>query len=179
MRFLILCCLVFTGFRLLAQEQVLIENGQEYDSSKFSREVQALHDQNEYVILFRTLMPDSKSGKYLILTRNSNQLSAFELDPAAGKRLTRKIGDENLLMIWKNLIQNEIFSLRNEKDLSNFCALKYEIYNSYTYEFTIISKSRMKILSYYNPEYYDEVCYGLPERKKVINVAAAFDFYWK
>lgn len=82
-------------------------------------------------------------------------------------------------MIWKNILQNEIFSLKNEKDLSNFCALKYHIYDSYTYEFTILSKSSMKVLSYYNPEYYDEVCYGLPERKKIINAAAAFAFYWK
>lgn len=179
MKFLILCGLVFTGFCLQAQEQVLIENGQVYDSSKFSREVQSLHDQNEYVILFRILMPNSAPGKYFILTKNSNQLSAFEFDPAANEKLVRKIGEENLLMIWKNLMQNEIFSLRNEKDLSNFCALKYEIYNSYTYEFTIISKSRMKVLSYYNPEYYDEVCYGLPERRKIINAASAFAFYWK
>lgn len=82
-------------------------------------------------------------------------------------------------MIWKNLIQNNLFSLKNEKEVANFCALKYHIYDSYTYKFTLISKSEMKMLSYYNPEYYDEVCYGLPERKKIINIASAYVYYWK
>lgn len=179
MRFLILSCFTFISLCLRAQEQVLIENGQAYDSSKFGWFVQNLHDQNDFVILFRTITPNSGSDKYFILTRSSNQFAAFELEPSTENKLSRKISQENLLMIWKNLLQNEIFSLRNEKDLSNFCALKYDIYHSYTYEFTILSKSSMKVLSYYNPEYYDEVCYGLPERKKIINAASAFTFYWK
>lgn len=179
MRLLILSSFIFISLCLHAQEQVLIKNGQAYDSSKFSKLVQNLHDQNEFVILFRTLIPDSVSDKYFILTQSSNQFVAFELEPYTENKLPRKISQENLLMIWKNLLQNEIFSLRNEKELSNFCALKYDIYDSYTYEFTILSKSSMKVLSYYNPEYYDEVCYGLSERKKIINAASAFAFYWK
>lgn len=179
MRFLIIFCFTFFSFCLHAQDQVQISNGQAYDSSKFSKLVQNLQDQNEFVILFRTLTPNSGSDKYFILTRSANQLAAFELEHPVENILSRKISQENLLMIWKNILQNEIFSLKNEKDLSNFCALKYHIYDSYTYEFTILSKSSMKVLSYYNPEYYDEVCYGLPERKKIINAAAAFAFYWK
>lgn len=59
--------------------------------------------------------------------------------------------------------------MRNEKDIPNFCLGKYAIYHSYTYEFVLLTKDKMKILSYYDPEYYDNACYGIPERQKVIN----------
>jgi hypothetical protein len=33
----------------------------------------------------------------------------------------------------------------------------------------------MKTLSYYYPEHYDEVCFGMPERKKIINSVSIID----
>jgi hypothetical protein len=62
--------------------------------------------------------------------------------------------------------------LRNEIDIPNFCAKKYEIFESYTYEFTLVAGGRMKVLSYYSPEYYIEACYGMSERQNIINAVA-------
>jgi hypothetical protein len=65
-----------------------------------------------------------------------------------------------------------LFTIRDEKDIPNFCAKKYDIYESYTYEFTILSRGYMKVLSYYSPEYYIEACYGISERQNIINSVA-------
>ena len=75
-------------------------------------------------------------------------------------------------------MQNELFSIRDEKDIANFCAAKYYIYNSYTYEFMLLSKDQMKILSYYNPEYYDEACFGMAERRKIINSVSVIHYIY-
>lgn len=179
MRLLYFLSLIFISFSSYAQESVRIENGQPYDSLKFSPVLQKLHQQYDYLILFRITQPGKAVTNYFILARKSDQLHAFEYNPSAGKEMPKNLSRTNLEMIWKNLIQNDLFSLKNEKDVANFCALKYHIYDSYTYEFTLISKSKMKVLSYYNPEYYDEVCYGLPERKRIINIASAYVYYWK
>ena len=171
--------LILFSFCSYAQDSIRLENGRSYDPSMFDREIQRLHDQYDNLILFRIIQPGKATTDYFIIARNSNQLNAFEYNPSTEKKIPRNLSQANLEKIWKNLIQNDLFSIKNEKDIANFCALKYHIYDSYTYEFTIISKSDMKVLSYYNPEYYDEVCYGLPERKKVINSASAFIYYWK
>lgn len=171
--------LILFSFSTYAQDSIRLENGQPYDPSVFGLEIQKLHDEYDNLILFRIIQPGKTTTNYFIIACNSNQLNAFEYNPSAGEKTVRNLNQTNLGTIWKNLIQNDLFSIKNEKDIANFCALKYHIYDSYTYEFTIISKSDMKVLSYYNPEYYDEVCYGLPERKKVINSASAFIYYWK
>ncbi len=178
-RFFFLFFLFFFSPYLYAQESIRLENGQSYDPSKLSRVFQTLHDEYDNVILFRTILPGAAPADYFILTRKTGQLKAFVYNPITEKLSLKALSNVNLDMIWKNLVQNELFTMKNEKDLANFCALKYHIYDSYTYEFIILSKSDMKVLSYYNPEYYDEVCYGLPERKKVINSASAFSYFWK
>ena len=134
-----------------------------------------LHEQNEYVIAFRVLLPSSSQefkSEYFILTRLGNNLQAFRYKNEIEKL---SLADQSLELLWKNLMQNELFALKDEKELSIFCAKKYAVYHSYSYEFTLISKTRMKTLSYYYPEHYDEVCFGMAERKKIINAVSAID----
>ncbi len=86
------------------------------------------------------------------------------------------LSKQSMELIWDTFVQNELFSLKNEKDIPNFCLGKYQIYNSHTYEFVILNKGVLKKLSYYDPEYYDNACYGMPERRKIINSASVINY---
>ena len=79
---------------------------------------------------------------------------------------------KSLQLVWDTFIQNDLFTMENESDIPLFCLEKYRIYNSFTYEFVLLNNGKMKKLSYYDPEYYDNACYGMAERKKIINSVA-------
>jgi hypothetical protein len=160
---------------VLAQNRIEIENGKAYNAVDMKPFLNTLHEQNEYVIAFRVVLPSTSQGlksDYFILTRLGNNVQAFRYKDEL-KKLS--LSDQLLELLWKNLIQNQLFTMKDEKELSNFCPKKYAIYHSYSYEFTLISKTRMKTLSYYYPEHYDEVCFGMAERKKIINTVSAID----
>jgi hypothetical protein len=166
---------LFFSLSVLAQNEIAVENSVEYSSVNVKPFLHTLHEQNDYVIAFRVLLPLSSQGTksdYFILTRQGKYFRAFSYRDAIEKL---SIPDQKLEMIWKNLVQNELFAMKDEKELFNFCPKKYHVYNSYSYEFTLISKTRMKTLSYYYPEHYDEVCFGMSERKKIINSVAAIE----
>lgn len=172
--FLFLTFLIFS-LSVLAQNEIVVENGVEYSSVSVKPFLHTLHEQNDYVIAFRVLLPLSSPGTksdYFILTRLGKYFQAYRyMDKIEKLNLTNR----SLELLWKNLVQNELFAMKDEKELLNFCPKKYHVYNSYTYEFTLISKSRIKTLSYYNPEHYDETCFGMSERKMIINAVSAID----
>lgn len=163
---------------LFAQEEITIKNGINYDPALVPPFLRTLHEQNDHVISFRVKLPSPSviETDYFILTRLDNKIHAFSYSIKTNALAKMDLGEHSLELIWKTFVQNELFKISDEKDVANFCALKYHIYNSYTYEFTILSQDRMKILSYYNPEYYDEVCFGMAERRKVINSASVIQY---
>jgi hypothetical protein len=117
-------------------------------------------------------MPDERSD-YFVLTKKGDSLSAYNYLKTANRLELLHLSKESLELVWQTFIQNDIFNMQNEKDIPNFCPKKYHVYNSYTYEFVLFTKDTMKTLSYYDPEYYDNTCYGMAERKKIINSVAA------
>ena len=175
MRSLLFLAFIFFSHTVLAQNEIVIENGIDYNSVEMKPFLNTLHEQNEYVIAFRVVLPSSLQGfksDYCILTRIGTYFQAYRYRDELEKL---SLTDQSLELLWKNLLQNELFVLKDEKELSNFCPKKYAIYHSYSYEFTLISKTKMKTLSYYYPEHYDEVCFGMAERKKIINAVSAID----
>jgi hypothetical protein len=168
--------IIFIFFSRVSQAQIElpIENGLEYNSVLVKPFLDSLHKQNDYVIAFRVVLPASQESnpKYFVLTSIANHFQAFSY---AGKIEKLSLPNQSLELIWENLVQNELFSMKDERELSNFCPKKYHVYNSYSYEFTLISKNKLKTLSYYCPEHYDEVCFGMPERKKIINSVSVID----
>jgi hypothetical protein len=174
-RYLLFLAFFFFSQLVLSQNKIEIENGIAYNAVEMKPFLNTLHEQNEYVIAFRVLLPSSSQAPkpdYFILTRLGNNIQAFRYKDELEKL---RLSDQSLALLWKNLMQNELFAIKDEKELSNFCPKKYAVYHSYSYEFTLISKTRMKILSYYYPEHYDEVCFGMAERKKIINAVSAID----
>lgn len=163
---------------LFAQEERGIMNGMKYDPGLVLPVLHTLHEQNDFVIAFRTLLPAASGTEsdYFILSSGNNKHHAYSYSSKAAGLVKLNLTDASLDLIWKTFMQNELFSIRDEKDIANFCAVKYHIYNSYTYEFLLLSKDRMKILSYYNPEYYDEACFGMAERRKIINSASVIQY---
>ena len=175
MRTVLFLAFLFFSLNAQAQNGITIENGLAYNSVEIKPFLQTLHEQNDDVIAFRVVLPSSYQGfksEYFILTRIGTIFQAYRYKDDIEKL---NLTDHSLELLWKNLLQNELFVMKDEKELSNFCPKKYDVYHSYSYEFTLISKTRMKTLSYYYPEHYDEVCFGMPERKKIMNAVSAID----
>lgn len=178
MRIFLIILLFALGMSAWAQDNIVLENGQNYDASKVLPLIDSLYTGNDQLITFRIKMtdkPDEKSD-YFVLSRKGNTFKTFRYN-----NLTRKLQDldlsrEDYSLLWNTFIQNKLFGIKDEKDISIFCPKKYEIYGSYTYEFLILSNGKMKKLSYYDPEYYDNACYGTPERRLVINAVSAVKY---
>lgn len=166
--------LIASPMLLSAQEIVSIKYGEKYDPGQLTSFLNDLYKMNDYVISFRVLPIEkgASTSDYFILTKKGGQLNA--LNYLGLKRGLRKlnISRDSLLLIWNTFVQNDLFTIRNEKDVPNFCLGKYQIYNSHTYEFVLLNQGTMKTLSYYDPEYYDKACYGMAEREKIINCAS-------
>jgi len=157
-----------------SQDKGSIENGMEYKPSLVKPFMKELYEKNDFVVLFRTVFTDrAESGSlYFVLTEDKKQLNAYRYSTGKSRLENLNLSTAQLDLIWKTFQQNGLFRIRNEKDIPNFCAKKYDIYGSYTYEFTILSRGYMKVLSYYNPEYYSEACFGISERQNIINSVA-------
>jgi hypothetical protein len=122
------------------------------------------------------LQTASASGSnYFVLTVKGEEVKAYGFSKDMLQKLN--LSNYSLNQIWRTFQQNDLIKIRNERDIPNFCAKKYEIYDSHTYEFTILAGSQMKILSYYSPEYYMEVCYGISERQNIMNAVAIINQY--
>jgi len=174
--FLALSFLLFV-LPVFSQDLSRIENGIEYDDSKVQPFMQSLKSKNDFVLAFRTYFSGEAAlgSEYFVLTGRGEQLQAYSYSAKMGGLMDLNLSLSSIDLIWKTFNQNDLFRIRDEKDIPNFCAKKYEIYESYTYEFTILSQARMKVLSYYSPEYYIEACYGISERQNIINSVAAIN----
>lgn len=166
--------LFFSPIFLLGQDVTSIKNGENYKPENVVPFLRGLYNTNDLVISYR--MHLAKDGEersdYFILTKKGASLTAYNY-LEKNKQLTAvHLAKESLDLIWDTFVQNELFSIKNEKDIPNFCPGKYRIDNSHTYEFVLLGKGSMKRLSYYDPEYYDNACYGMPERRKIINSAS-------
>lgn len=178
MRIYFVLLLFCISLPLLAQHVPLIENGEKAKPRNVDSFLGNLYTSNDYVISCRlrlTDQPDERSD-YFILTRKNTDLVAYNYLDKIRQLKTIDLSKHSLELIWDTFVQNELFSMRNEKDIPDFCLSKYQIYNSHTYEFVIFSKGLLKRLSYYDPEYYDDVCYGMPERRKIINSASVINY---
>lgn len=173
--------LVFLLFIVPAfsQEVIPIEHGIKYDESKVQPFMRSLYSGNDFVLAFRTYFPGEAASEstFFLLTGKGEELKAYLYSGKTGMLNDLKLSVHILDQISKNFQQNDLYRMRDEKDIPNFCAKKYEIYESYTYEFTILSEGQMKVLSYYSPEYYIEACYGISERLNIINSVAIINLY--
>lgn len=173
-----LLSILFLPVISFGQESISIENGKNYDQASVIPFLNELYLKNDLVISFRVksgIKTDSPSS-YFVLTRKDNTLKAFKYETGTDSREQLTIPASSLDLIWKTFQQNELLKIKDEKELSVFCAVKYNIFNSHTYEFEILSKGKMKKLSYYDPEYYDNVCFGMEERAKIINSVSVINY---
>jgi hypothetical protein len=161
-------------FSLFSQERLRIENGTEYNDSLVQPFMRALISNNDYVLVFRTYFPcEAASGSdYFVFSAKGERFSSYFYSGTESYLTELSLSAVSLKQIWDTFDQNDLLKLRDEKDIPNFCARKYDIYESYTYEFTIFYKGMMKVLSYYSPEYYIDACYGISERQNIINSVA-------
>ena len=157
-----------------AQDNPVIENGKPYNKAFVKPFMQKLQERNQYVLSFRVTNPihSDTDVPYLVLTKQQTKLAAYYYHQKPDLLTPIVLSPDSLGLIWKAYTSNDLFKIKDEKDLSEFCPEKYDIFDSYTYEFILLSKKHMKQLSYYDPEYYERVCPGMDERQKVINCAS-------
>lgn len=155
-----------------------LTDGQPYNPEKVPPFLQNLQSQNDFVISYRLKYSESSKelSDYFVLLGKGMNFKAYNYSTGSETLDQLNLSNEMMQLIWDTFIQNELFSLRNENEISVFCPEKYRIYNSYSYEFVFLSKGEVKVLSYYNPEYYDNWCYGMTERKKIINSVAVINY---
>lgn len=168
--FLIIFSFIFCS-NLKAQEAVLIKNAESFKSERVESFLHDLNNKNDYVIAFRlklTDKPDERSDNF-VLVRKDKKLAAYNYLTMPGKLKPLNLSVGSLQLVWDTFIQNDLLSMQDESEIPVFCLEKYRIYNSYTYEFVLLNNGKMKKLSYYDPEYYDNACYGMAERRKIIN----------
>lgn len=163
---------------MLAQDVISIKEGKTYTPDEVDPFLQSLHKSNDFVISYRLRFTDKVTEKsdYFILTKNDMTFTAFSYLEKNKQLKPINLAKKDLQLIWDTFVQNELFSMKNEKDIPNFCLEKYQIYNSHSYEFVLLNKGVMKRLSYYDPEYYDNACYGMSERKKIINSVSVINY---
>jgi hypothetical protein len=158
-------------FPAFSQDRLKIENSIEYNDSLVQPFMRTLNSNNDYVLVFRTYFPGEAApgSDYFVFSAKGKQFSSYFYSGAEGYLKELSLSAVSLKQIWDTFDQNDLLKLRDEKNIPNFCARKYDIYESHTYEFTIFYKGRMKVLSYYSPEYYIDACYGISERQNIIN----------
>ncbi len=151
-----------------------LKTGEPFKTEKVGSFLHDLYNKNDYVISFRVKLTEKvdERSDYFVLVRKGRNLAAYNYLDVSGKLVSHNLTDKSLQLIWDTFIQNDLFSMENESDIPVFCLEKYRIYNSYTYEFVLLNQGRMKKLSYYDPEYYENACYGMAERRKIINCVA-------
>lgn len=159
-------------------QKISLESGEEFIPGKANKLIKSLYSENDHVITFRVKLTgkQDEESDYFILAKNQDKLHAYNYFMRTSALKELDLTAVSLDLIWKTFIQNDLFSISDEKDIQNYCPEKYRIYNSYTYEFIIFSMGQTKKISYYDPEYYDNACYGIAERRKVINSASVIDF---
>jgi hypothetical protein len=171
--------ILIVGFytAVLAQNNPVIENGQPYNKASVRPFLGSLQSDNDYVLTFRIKTIFDQDPDYFVLTKKGDKLFTYIYSQNTQKLTDLPVKTDSLkTLLWKAYTEFDIFKIKNEKELSVFCPEKYKIFDSYTYEIVLLSKDRMKLLSYYDPEYYDRVCYGMPERQKIINCASLIKY---
>jgi hypothetical protein len=146
-----------------------IQNGMPYDKNYVIPVLDSLHNTNEYVLAFSISSPWRRSG-FIILTKNPSGLAAYKYATKVQPGLIQLYFPvDTLNLLWKSYIDNDIFQLKNI-NTNNNCGNM--IFDAHTYEYILLSKTRMKKLNFYAPEFFEENCSRVKEIKKVIASAA-------
>jgi hypothetical protein len=163
---------------IMAQDNPVIENSEPYNVEAVPPFVSALQKTNDYVLTFRTTTPLNPDPDYFVLTKKAAKLTAYIFNQNSQKLNPLTIKTDSLKnLLWKAYTEFDMFKIKDQKDIPPvFCPEKYEIFGSFTYQILMVSKDRMKELSYYDPEYYDRVCSGIAERQKIINCASLINY---
>lgn len=164
-----------------------IKNGIQYDKALIDPTLDSLHTENDFVLTFkiRSYWSGSRPTDYFILTKKGEKLSAYRYVVQRWNHIIPVLlSQSDLNDTWNTYISNGLFEIKNERDLEDKCPIdsltgrQKDIYvkrmtvsDSYTYEFQLLSKNKIKILSYYDPESFLRFCKNVVERDKVIEAA--------
>jgi hypothetical protein len=78
--------------------------------------------------------------------------------------------------IYNILKENHLFDMKDGR-LLKIPSCTAQIYDGIEYEFEVFADKKYKKLYFYEPEYYEEQCPSVSERKQIINCIKTFEKY--
>lgn len=87
-------------------------------------------------------------------------------------KINNAVGDT----LWNILTSNHLFDIEDERT-KKIPICDRAIFDADQHEFEIITATKYKKIYFYAPEYYEEHCPGVIERKQVLNCLNAFEKY--
>jgi hypothetical protein len=87
-------------------------------------------------------------------------------------KINNAIGDS----LWNIFITNHLFDMEDERTKKTPICDR-AIFDADQHEFEIITATKYKKIYFYAPEYYEEHCPGVVERKQILNCLKAFEKY--
>jgi hypothetical protein len=89
---------------------------------------------------------------------------------------TIKLNNNSVDCIWNVFKENHLFDMKDERSIKiPSCSVR--IHDGAEYEFEIYVGKKYKKLYFYEPEFYEEKCPGVSERKQIVNCIKAFEKY--
>lgn len=156
-----------------------IKYGESYDKELVDSVLDSLHRKNEFVVSFRITSTWRRTPDFLIITKERNSISAFKYANKSGSHLRKlSVVQDSLKILWNPFI-TDLFKIKNSRDISDDCSrdtsqegriryYKMLPEDSHNYNFIILSKTQMKNLNYYDPEFFEKYCGSVVERQKII-----------
>ena len=165
-------CLLFIRLILLdAHAQISIPE-LKYTSSDSSlvkdTSLQKLRKENKIVVLFRTCSTWDYSVQFTVVTYGEDSKWKLYFGNGRGADNLEPVDfpEDSIIKIWRAFIDNDILTIRDEKDLHRDC--DWYVFDAHEYYITILTKTAYKKLHYYAPEFFEAHCSSIPEAQKLI-----------
>jgi hypothetical protein len=152
------------------------------DQTKFPNDslVTNLLDKSKIVITFSNYSAWTLWKNYKIISyQNDNKwhynIFVHEDEDSVYKLLEVEAPQASIIEVWESIKTNALFSIKKVRSYDENCGRM--IYDSHHYEFWIVVKNQYRKIDYNNPEYFEENCPSILERKQVINCAKTFKLF--
>lgn len=168
---IIILLFILADLNVSAQRNHLeIENGKPYDKNEVIPVFNTLHEKYDFVFIFRIISPWHRNTVCLILAKNSTEITAYKYGGRLQAGLTQlNLPLDTLNVLWQTYIDNDLLQIKNSNEVKDTCDKnRYWVTDGHSFEYMMLSKNRMKKLSYYMPEFFEQYCPGIVERQKVI-----------
>lgn len=118
-----------------------------------------------------TVLAYKENGWYKINISSGYIFSDTIIDKISIIKINNTVGET----LWSIIIANHLFDMEDERTKKSDCASR--IIDGPGYEFEILTADKYKKIYAYFPQFFEERCPGVVERKQILNCLIAFEKY--